>query len=131
MKTWINSTDYVSTSVVDNIIKKIKTRSVRNEDIGTLVRAMTDNFTIEKGNFQYIDISFTGSYQQKLLLTISSEDNPINSFNRNVERFCDYLKDDIRPCELELALKFESATMQFMFVACISDTVEDVFTLIE
>lgn len=128
MKTWINSTKYVSATVIDSIIKRIKTVSITKDDIWILIDTLQKNTDLLKIKFKYVDVSFSGSFQQKLLFTIAHNHDSVNTANLSIDRFKTYFGsiviDELR--EVTLAID-DVREISYVFYPCITDEVKDVF----
>jgi hypothetical protein len=126
MKNWSNSTEFLSASDIDSIIRRIKTKKVTDHDIDRIIGAIVKNSDIKTYNFEYIDVSFTGNYQQKLLVTIFNEDIGLMELGQSAKRFGNYFKD-ITPEDISMAVIANAPSVSFSLLPCITDEVEDVF----
>jgi hypothetical protein len=126
MKNWSNSTEFLSASDIDSIIGRIKTKKVTDHDIDRIIGAIVKNSDIKTYNFEYIDVSFTGNYQQKLLVTIFNEDIGLMELGQSAKRFGNYFKD-ITPEDISMAVIANAPSVSFSLLPCITDEVEDVF----
>lgn len=126
MKNWSNSTEFLPASDIDSIIGRIKTKNVTDHDIDRIIGAIIKNSDIKTYNFEYVDVSFTGNYQQKLLVTIFNEDVDLIGLGQSAKRFGSYFKD-ITPEDISMAVIANAPSVSFSLLPCITDEVEDVF----
>lgn len=126
MKNWTKSSDFISATEVDSIIGRIKAREITDHDLDTIIGTIIENSDIKTYSFKYVDISFTGNYQQKLLVSISNERLDIQELKQSMQRFSSYFKD-VTKNDYQEALMANTKSFSFSLFACITDEVEDVF----
>lgn len=126
-KDWDTTVNIVSPEVIDKVIYNIKTKQVTIDQlvsIYTLVDLLEINPS--NSNFDYYDYSFSGTYQQKLLVTFTDKKAKDNIFINTPSRFMNYFNGFFDENNQTVLFNDVKNNRVIAFLPVIVDNVEDV-----